>query len=168
MLAQRTNLAEQHVELFCRVTNRRHRVICFALSLCIVHQSQSIAHLSILYIQKAQLYMKKARHGIVMRLFCMISRRTVSRVLSVPQRARICHLSSLHVAVKLKRSTLCRRADNPYPTSLNTSEAEMAVYMNLQQPRCTASMSPCCWWSLAPPSHPYLSPMHSWVSYRSG
>jgi len=29
------------------------------------------------------------------------------------------------------------------------------VYMNLQLPRCTANVSPHCWWALTPPSHLY-------------
>ena len=30
------------------------------------------------------------------------------------------------------------------------------VYMNLQPPDGTARLSPAAWWSLTPPSHPYL------------
>ena len=42
-------------------------------------------------------------------------------------------------------SCLATRADNPQPM----------VYMNLQPPGGTARRSPCGWWSLTPPSHPY-------------
>ena len=33
----------------------------------------------------------------------------------------------------------------------------LPIYMNLQHPRCTASVSPHRWWALTPPSHLYLS-----------
>ena len=42
-------------------------------------------------------------------------------------------------------SLLRTRAGNP----------QSMVYANLQSPDETASMSPYCWWSLTPPSHPY-------------
>ena len=40
------------------------------------------------------------------------------------------------------------RADNPYMAM---------VYMNLRPPAGTARRSPADWWSLTPPSHPYLA-----------
>ena len=36
-----------------------------------------------------------------------------------------------------------------------TDRLRSMVYMNLQPPVDTARLSPACWWSLTPPSHPY-------------
>ena len=36
-----------------------------------------------------------------------------------------------------------------------TSSPLTLVYMNFQLLTCTAHMSPCAWWALTPPSHPY-------------
>ena len=45
------------------------------------------------------------------------------------------------------------------PPSIGVSRAgypQTMVYANLQLPVCTAQWSPTGWWSLTPPSHPYL------------
>ncbi len=36
-----------------------------------------------------------------------------------------------------------------------SAPASSPVYANFQPPVCTARMSPCAWWALTPPSHPY-------------
>ncbi len=72
------------------------------------------------------------------------SRRAISRVLSVSEDAYLSFIQSL-CHHKAQAFYPLPRADNPYTPTLNTSEAEVAVYMNLQQPRCTASVSPHRW-----------------------
>ena len=44
------------------------------------------------------------------------------------------------------------------PSDVGRAILFMPVYMTLQLLRCTARISLCGWWALAPPSHPYLSP----------
>ena len=44
-------------------------------------------------------------------------------------------------------------AGNPHRQGFHSSPSP--VYMNLQLPGCTATMSPSRWWALTPPSHPY-------------
>ena len=43
-----------------------------------------------------------------------------------------------------------------YPPTWGEQPSLVSVYMTLQLLRCTARMSPCGWWALTPPSHPYL------------
>lgn len=62
----------------------------------------------------------------------------------------VCHLSMPQVT--LSALTIVGIAFYPLP---RTGYPRTAVYANLQLSRCTATVSPSCWWSLTPPSHPY-------------
>ena len=48
----------------------------------------------------------------------------------------------------------CHRYNIHYNRT-RTSSPQTLVYMNFQLLMCTAHMSPCAWWALTPPSHPY-------------
>ena len=68
----------------------------------------------------------------------------ISRVLCAAY-ATACHLSTTAVT---------SRPLSFYPPA-RTGRPQAPVYMNFQHPGCTARMSPCAWWALTPPSHPY-------------
>ena len=49
-----------------------------------------------------------------------------------------------------------------------TGNPQPTVYMNLQHPAGTARRSPAAWWSLTPPSHPYLPSLRCYQRKRQG
>ena len=62
-------------------------------------------------------------------------------------------------AIYLLRTSPCVSSVLPSIAGLATLRAgnpQSMVYMNLQPPDGTARRSPAGWWSLTPPSHPYL------------
>ena len=82
--------------------------------------------------------------------------RTISRVLY--RWSASVHYGASMSVIYLRRVSPHVSIVLPSDVSLRLGRAALVtpVYMDFQPSGCTARMSPCGWWALTPPSHPYL------------